>query len=438
MFPGYLAFGGNEVMNQDLTYTLVELSDCPAGWIRCKPCPGLTDALGNIPAENTVENAPWFDADDPATGRFYGFYPIDVEGAEGSTRTATIVEGIMDGGVVQGTRRAVRTIRVRGIMIGAGHDALDAGLGWLDSVLDGDSCGTHLGGSCGEVDMCFFITCPPPRGFNEDGSPWSDEQYDEILDPLWRRIHGATTISGPLVLNHFHNERYHAYEVEFTIAATTPYVFNLSKSIELTPTAPSVVQDTPFNLTPYPSAELSSGTFVVATNYALNPSVETNATGWNGNAGAISGPVPTVITTARTTAISANGVASFQVRLNAAAATATNAVGYLQAYQDVTVSGFAAGTRLSFTEWGAVQSLNANATVNNLRLRIQWYNASNVMVGTETVIDAGSFNGVALPAKSLPIPATATYVRVVLITEITWSTGADVSLYADALAVTVP
>ena len=434
MFPGYLAFGGTEVMNQDLTYTLVELSDCPAGWIRCKPCPGITNALGQTEVDNVIQNAPWYDVDDPATGRFYGFYPVDVEGAEGSTRTATIVEGIMDGGVVQGTRRAVGQIRVRGVMIGRGHDALDAGLSWLDAVLDGDQCSTHTGGSCGEVDICFFITCPPPRGFNEDGSPWTDEEYDAILDPLWRRIHGVTAISGPLVLSHFHNEDYHAYEVEFTLAATTPYVFNLPKSIDLTPTTPTVVQDSPFNLTPYPSAELSSGTYVVATNYSTNPSLEVSAANW---AVASDG---TNILTANVVGIQSTdfpvvGANSYRVTFTAPGASA--GAGWFGGQQVVALP-TTAGVRFSVNVWATALVVSGTMDLTDITYEVQWRSAANTVLRTD-VLDTKPLAGGAVSAKSIQPPATTTNAVVrVRANAASWASGAVGRIFIDALAVTVP
>lgn len=193
MFDGYLSLGGVEVMNQARTYAYVENSECPAGWIRCMPCPGLENALGVDTYVGTLSQAPWYDEQDPATHRFLGFYPISVEGAEGSTRTATITEGITDGGVIGGTRKAVRTMRVRGVMVGLGHDGLDAGLSWLDKVLDGDQCSTH-GGSCGEVDACFFITCPPERPMVTDFTPFETVATNQVLNPSFETASGTVEV----------------------------------------------------------------------------------------------------------------------------------------------------------------------------------------------------------------------------------------------------
>jgi hypothetical protein len=435
MYDGYLEMGGNEVLNRQRAYVYTQDGACPVGWLQCGDCPGLDEALGDEPYTLGITEAPWYDAEDPATGRFFGAYPITMQGLSDSTRVATITEGILDGGTIQGGRRAVRQVRCTALLIAQGMDALESGMSWLDAVLDTEACSTHAGG-CGEVDSCFFVACPPERP-----SGMSIEDYDQLVTDLRRQLHGVVTISGPIVTQELHRGEWYGYLVEFTIAAATPFVYGMP--VDVTPVdwqASGVYQDSPFNLATHPSAELAEAAFLtVATNLSTNPSVETNATGWLGNAGAITGPVPTTVTTARTTAIAANGVASFQVRLNAAATPGvTNQTGYLQAYQDVSLVGLPANTRISITEWGAVIPVGLASTPQNLRMRVQFYNASNVLVGTETVVEGEALDGFAFQAKSLTIPATATYVRVIIISEIIWSTGADVSVYADALAVTVP
>lgn len=435
MYDGYLEMGGNEVLNRQRAYTYTREGDCPVTWLQCGDCPGLDEALGDDPYTLGIVEAPWYDADDPATGRFYGAYPITMTGLSDSTRTATITEGILDGGTIQGNRRAVRQVRCTAVLVAQGMDALEAGMSWLDAVLDTEVCSTHAGG-CGEVDACFFVACPPEKTPDE-----SLEDYEEEVTDLRRQMHGVVTISGPIVTQELHRGEWFGYIVEFTIAAATPFVFSMPTDVSpVNWNSSGIFQDSPFNLVPYPSAELAEAAFItVARNLSTNPSVETNATGWTGNGGAIVGPVPTTVTAARTTAIAASGVASFQVRLNAAATPGiVNQTCYLQAYQDVSLTDLPTGTRVSVTEWGAVIAVGGASTPQNLRMRVQFYNVSNVMVGSETVITGTALDGNVFQAPSLVIPATATYVRVIMIAEIIWSTGADVSVYADALAVTIP
>ena len=640
MFPGYLVLGGTEVFNQARTYTYVEESDCPAGWLRCLPCPGLEDALGVDSYVNSLSNAPWYDDADPATHKFLGIYPIQMDGLDSSTRTATIQEGILDGGVIQGTRRAVREIRVRGVMVGIGHDGLDAGLSWLDAVLDGNTCSTHQG-ACGEVDGCFWVTCPPERPTMTDYTPfdvvnrnyaldpsarvattasWSsdgatasrvagtafnttyaarftsttatmrvgpkaslavstqhsvrlqvrtskawtgmtlnyrpsgpatstgetviasglsmsttpktleytfttsatapaatasvvlvtttgvvadwieiaevmiakgeyapvffdgdttdtaianyswagtvnasqsiyearseiqvpvpDSTYDAILDPLRRRMHGLTAISGPLVLQHFHNENYHAYEIEFTLAAATPYIYGEPKVLTLPSTSPSVVQDSPFNLVPYPSAEITGGTLVVATNYTTNPSVEVNATNW---ASFFDPGIPVGMrSSARVTELAAGGSsASYRSRVlgDNGTTVVTNAVSYMENIYITTPIATGTNRRVSVSVWAALilSAGGSGTSMTNLIGSVDFFTAADALVGS--VVPLGTttqFNGTVFSAKSIAVPATATKVRVTVRANFVYSSSAtaanntDLRLYTDTLAVTVP
>lgn len=640
MFPGYLVLGGTEVFNQARTYAYVEESNCPAGWLRCLPCPGLEDALGVDSYVNSIQSAPWYDDADPATHKFFGIYPVTMDGLDSSTRTATIQEGILDGGVIQGTRRAIREIRVRGVMVGDGLDGLDAGLSWLDAVLDGNTCSTHQG-ACGEVDGCFWVTCPPERptmtdytpfdvavrnlaldpsarvastvSWSSDGAtasrvagttfnttyaarftattttvrvgpkmslaastqhsvqikartskawtnwtlnyrpsgptsttgevviatglsmsttpatlgytftttstapaataslvlisttasvsdwveiaeviavagptisvffdgdttdvataqfswagtanasvsiyearseiqvPVADATYDAVLDPLRRRMHGLTAISGPLVLRHFTNANYHAYEIEFTLAAAVPYIYGEPKALPRDVSTPSVVQDSPFNLVPFPSAELYDATnLVVATNLATNPSVEVAATGWTA---AFAANIPGAMTSSgRVTELAAGGSsASFRARVlgNNGGTVVTNLASDMQNNYIVAIP---AGTnrRVSATIWGAliVSAGGSGTSLLTLSGYAEFLNASSVQVGYASLNSTTSqFNGLVFSGKALAVPATATQVRVGVIATFTWSSSStaanntDLRLYTDTLAVTIP
>jgi hypothetical protein len=630
MFSGYLELGGVEVLNQARAYTYVEESDCPAGWLRCQPCPGLEDALGVDTYIDSLPTAPWYDEHDPATHKFLGVYPIDVDGAEGSTRVTTIEEGILSGGVVTGTRRAVREMRVRAILVGLGHDGLDAGLSWLDKVLDGAQCSTH-DGSCGEVDACYFITCPPRRPQGPAFTPWqvgrqnlhpnpslevnnngytannanlfrlntgnpayvgsyygraqatssaafgvngttfstitvipgeqyvlsayvrgnntnrsvqiratwtgatassstpvqiasnvdwqrisypvtvptgatalrmdlvvtatngvtgntldydglmiertatlepyfdgdtepttdteafawggtvqnsvsdmavrteysapvSDAEYEEVLRPLRRRMHGVTAISGPLVLNHFHSHNgYHAYEVEFTLAATSPYAFTMPQQLQLPNVTPVVLADVPVNLVPYPSAELAVGTgVVVATNYSTNPSVEANATGWSTAADGAA-ILTANITGTRSNDIAANGSWSYRAQWTA---PNSSSAGWFGGAQQVTIP-TTTGIRFSINVWGYGVVSSGTATLGDLTVVAQWRNGTTLL-RADTLGIIPSVGG-AVSVKSIDPPNNANNVIVQTRQAVTsWSSGAVVNVYTDALAVTVP
>lgn len=163
MFEGYLELGGNEIVNSARTVGYLSSGQCASNWIVCPPCEGIQDALEHEDYTlDNIELAPWFDAEDEPTHRFLGVHALSVEGLMDSTRTASISEGITDGGVVGQVRHAVRQTRVRALLSAVGEDALESGLAWLKAALDPDFCGTH-GNSCGASDSCFYTACPPTK-----------------------------------------------------------------------------------------------------------------------------------------------------------------------------------------------------------------------------------------------------------------------------------
>lgn len=637
MFEGYLELGGNEIVNSARSAGYLASGDCPTNWIVCPPCPGVLDAIGGLPYTlDNIADAPWYDAEEEASHRFLGVHALSVDGLMDSTRTASISEGITDGGVVGQVRHSVRQTRVRALLSALGQDALESGLAWLKAALDPEYCGIH-GSSCGATDSCFFTACPPARsevtspgpiwngpltnlaknpsfetavggvvsnvspppadqavgtqttdspsrgthalrytlgvapavglavldflppsgvvytligkvrprtrdhtiapriraavgptfsapkdvwtpfrltiaagtggvqqtglllsstsghqpgdiididevlliegsyeGDYFDGSfPSSSEEdmavlgqevveyawvatangsestfrtgrvsevpdpgrYEDAVDVLQRTMHDVTCISGPLIEQKLHRNDMWGYIVEFTLAAGTPWLFGITRDVVIPPgQTPIVVQDVPFNLVPYPSAELSSGTVVVSTNYAPNPSVEVDATGWSaGGDGTII--LTSTLAGARSTELSAHGAASYKVTFTATT-TATN--GYFRAQHVVPLPGITATTRYSVNLWASASVQSGTAVMGNLEYRAQWQDSGGTLL-RDDLIFAGSAAGGAQSAKSiLPPTGTAQVTVRALLRMTSWSTGAVVRLYADAAAVTLP
>lgn len=390
--------------------------------------PGQVDAP--LYEAQHISDAPWYDSDVPWSARFYGAFALTIENLNSSTRTATVTEGILDGGVAGLTRHATREMRARVLLVADGDDALEYGLAWLNAALETSECETH-GSACGAVDMQFFAYCPqspdPLAPPDNDGSDLWDA---EVHAP--RYMHNVSVISGPLVEQKLksNNHRHVGYIVEWTMVAGTPWVFSVTSEVGISPSSPIVVQDTPFNLMPHPSAELSSGTVVVQTNYAVNPSVETDATGWATAAGGIT-PTPTG---SRTTEVASIGTASFK-----AAVTTTNSGtdGTISAYQDVTLPAYISGQRFSASMWGFAAVLAGTASLTNLRCYVEWRTASAAVSTSE--VGTGPVAGGAMSMPGLSRPATATVARVYMTVNVaSWAVGAQINLFADALALTLP
>lgn len=161
MYNGFLQLGGTEIINSARTQAYVE-KNMPGFQLRdCIDSEGLQEALGDLAYESPlVDDAPWMDHASPATMRFYGLYPLEIQGMNDSTASAEVIESITAGGAVGRSRSGTRQIRVRGLLIAHDDSALDAGMEWLKAALVSSSCGGHNGGSCGGAGLCYYNARP--------------------------------------------------------------------------------------------------------------------------------------------------------------------------------------------------------------------------------------------------------------------------------------
>jgi hypothetical protein len=320
---------------------------------------------------------------------------------------------------------------------------------WIDKVIvvagtyggayfDGETVDvptTDVGQPIGTVLQRYSWTGTPDAStsWHETGTIISVEDPEEwvrLTTDLYRYLHDTGAVSGPLVTQKYESGQFVANQVEFTFVSERPWIFKATKPIALPPSLPVVVQDIPFNLAPYPSAELSSGTVVVATNYATNPSAEANITDW-----VVVKSVATGESIARSTELSSAGAASAKALL-----TATNAGtnGFLGAQQDVALPGITPTTRYSVNVWAVASVQSGTAVLGNLEYRVRWMDAASTVL-RDDLLDTKSAAGGAVSVKSILPPAGTTKASVrVLIRLTSWSINAVVRLYADALAVTVP
>lgn len=263
------------------------------------------------------------------------------------------------------------------------------------------------------------------------------EQWDENVTALLRRLHNVTCISGPLVEQKFKRGDTYGMIVEFTLAAGTPWVFSDTRHIDVPPSLPVVVQDVPFNLTPYPSAAIASGTVVVATNLMLNPSLETNATNWAAGADPPVNTSGTIVGARSTELANPPGVASFKVRYTATTTLSgnTNALYALTAAAPLPTG---AGRRASMNGWMYAAVVSGTAVLGDRRLMVDWQNAGGTSIGN-VILGPAPVGGGSLSRKSMLIPDAATQFRIVAsVIPTSFSTGAVIDLFVDTVAVTVP
>lgn len=277
--------------------------------------------------------------------------------------------------------------------------------------------------------------------------PQTDEEYAADWMPTVRYLHDTAATDGPYERDLMESNGFWAQIVEWTITSERPWVFGESKQVTL-PTTPSfVVEDVRYNRVPYPSMELAGTTNVpVQYNLSPNPSVEVNATSWS--ARSLTGIAAGQFTGARTTELAAQGLASYRIQvLGSATATAAQA-GSVDAYQDVTLSAVPR-TRYSINVWAALIKIagNANNVLTSTVVQIDWLNSGGTSLGITTVGTGtgAALNGNVFQMRGILPPAGAVTARVIVRGTFTWEPGnatptdrADIRLYADALALSIP
>ena len=462
-FEGYLEFGGVEVVNNERLRGYSRTSACASFVPKDSPCETLEDALGALAAVDggTVEpytydnitGAPWYDWTNPdVSSRFFGVFATSIRGDLSSTRSASVTEGIADGGVIGSTRHTSREMRVRVMLLARGEDALEYGVRWLDAMLDADACGRH-GDQCGTTDLMMLTACPPARLVDptppvdpeEPAEDESDADYAARINEYQRWLHSVAAVSGPFEVEGSKVDVADSWkiEMEFVLVAGRPWVYSRTRPVDLPTTPSTIVDDIPKNLIPYPSAEIQDATpVVVARNYSTNPSVEVNATGWTAAVSAISGTAPAAyFTSGRVSEIAANRAWSFKGQIVQSGAAAGRSVITLS--QTVTPDLSVPNTRISVNIWGAALSIlgGANTVIHGLDSYAQWLDAANAAVGPLIKIggaEPDQFGGHPFRMTGMLPPAGATKIRVWVWADVSWGAGSDVRVYADALAVSVP
>lgn len=155
----------------------------------CDDCEGLPEALGEEYTTPAQDNAPWYDPTDPATADFYGVYPLAFDGIDDSTRSIESAELTGDGSVVVGSRFTGKDIRVSGVAFAKDEAALDAGVSWLNSALNGTEEGRCFGDR-----LNLYSSCPPIEVF----PPGFEVPYTLVTPPSAAELAAWTTTSGTI------------------------------------------------------------------------------------------------------------------------------------------------------------------------------------------------------------------------------------------------
>lgn len=207
MFTGYMTVDGVEVLNVNRVAAYAEKL-APGLTLRCT-APGLNLALRQSPYTTPAQdNAPWYTVTRPATGRFLGVYPLDIDNIDDSTETVTTNELTVSGGVHTQPRYGAKEFRVVAFAIALDDEALEEGMAWLRATLSNEGReGTGLGCTGRRVRM-FSAT---PRTSADATS-------------LGRTFYEVEKVEGPLTMKKY-KSRYAVRKIEFTLSAGKPWAW---------------------------------------------------------------------------------------------------------------------------------------------------------------------------------------------------------------------
>lgn len=216
---GWYNYAGTEIINVSRTATYVRNGN--VSWFRaCDDCDMLAEHIGDDPYTTPWEDdAPWVDADDPATYGFWGVWPLEVNGIENATTTAAVTESVLDGGVVGRARRTTKTIVFNAVLFGQDECSVEAGFRWLKSVLAGGGCRSNA--DCGGYDLCY-LNCSPCT------MPSSCRELPPVMWAMGegRSLRDVSTTVGPVVTGkQTTNDGNVIWQITWTQVAANPFEY---------------------------------------------------------------------------------------------------------------------------------------------------------------------------------------------------------------------
>ncbi|MFL5861746.1 MAG: hypothetical protein ACJ780_13350 [Solirubrobacteraceae bacterium] len=225
-WPGYFFFAGTEVINATRTERYARTFN--VGWFNAVyNQDDLAWLLGEDDYTSPLQDdAPWTDPDNLDSYDFYGAYPLEITGLEDSTVDAEVVESVIDGGYVQKPRRKTRSVVFSAVLVGASECAVEYGLRWLRTVLNGGACFGAVYGNCGGAELCY-LACSPAIGDEGEGAL-------SCYSRVGRSLHGVTNITGPAVTKKLEMiDGGAAWTVTWTMVAADPTEFGVEKPLIL-------------------------------------------------------------------------------------------------------------------------------------------------------------------------------------------------------------
>jgi len=454
MLEEYLSLGGIEIANNARAFGYTRTHLGSVGLIKKDGCAGLHDMVSSWTAPeldplddsilvpgfsdassytyDNIEEAPWFDPNQPDSSDssgFLGSYLLSIDGITDSTLTAEVTESIDDGGTVGYPRNASREVRVRTLLVGENMRALEFGLAWMKSALSTDFCGKH-GDACGMTDLEFFVDCFRPTASE-------DLDYPSEVDSVRRYLHDVACTSGVLIQEKQIGFNSVYYIVEFILTAETPFVYGVTRQIPNAGTAVGAVSDIPYNLLIDPSAEVNDGVGqLVSTNFIKNGSAEYGATGWSKTQSG-------TITAGMVTAGVSNEIAALGPNAYRAVIQPTTSGTGSTATVQIISSGLTLvpGNKMSVSAWVRAAVYSGALDLTDLTLELVWRDGGGAAIGPVVTVGSAApadFGGVNIGANGLIVPTGAAEAIIRAVVTFDHPASGEARLFVDAAALTAP
>lgn len=179
-YEGYLAVGGNEIINTSRAHAAAHALGIGLG---CRRCDDFAEALGDYPyraADDGEFPAPWYDPAYPESAGFAGIVGLGTEGMAASPMSNDPTPLLRAGSLPSLPRMNQREIEFSTLLVAIDECSLSYGMSWLAAALRGDPCST----ACDGQTACVLACCP------------------SRVDPRWaprqrRHLYSVAQLEGP-------------------------------------------------------------------------------------------------------------------------------------------------------------------------------------------------------------------------------------------------
>jgi|SRR6478735_970765 len=203
----WLAFNGVEIVNLARTVQLARVLGVSSVWTTEESVQWIEDALGGSNYDD-ITTAPWYDSGVPASAEFAGLVPLAIPALDDSTREASTIEYITDGGNSSKPRNSTLAIVASAVLVASTQRGADYGKRWLDRVLAGGRSALF----CSGVELRYFQYEPDENAFDPEAPP-----------QVHRR--DVTTTRAVSVTKKWHSDCAALWTVTFTWTANDPFEY---------------------------------------------------------------------------------------------------------------------------------------------------------------------------------------------------------------------